>query len=148
MIQQLHRAVGVSSCKAVATSMFVCFSVDIGSRTFRKSPFSPPTSLFSPRYSYAPPDPPPLFVFFHTSFCLKWTPLGEADSLHYRHSVDYFPHSPFSLKPSPAPIRRCYHHRTTPPPPPPHLPSHTLVHLSSAHSSTPGPTNVLTNIKS
>lgn len=113
MIQQLHRAVGVSSCKAVATSMFVCFSVDIGSRTFRKSTFSPPTSLFSPRYSYAPPDPPPLFVFFHTSFCLKWTPLGEADSLHYRHSVDYFPHSPFSLKPSPAPIRRCYHHSTT-----------------------------------
>lgn len=69
---------------------------------------------------------------FKASFCLKWTPLGEADSLHYGHSVDYFPHSPPWFNASTSPKLTPYATSASPDPhhsPPPPLPlrPHTLT---------------------
>ena len=76
-----------------------------------KSPFSPPTRFFFSQLLLHAPSTSTLNFSLHTFFFLKWTPLREADSLHYRHSVDYFPHSPFSLNPLPSSIYQCYRHQ-------------------------------------
>lgn len=88
-IQHLHIVAVMYSYKTDAESMFAQSSANIGSMVyiFRKLPFQSSNPRLQNRH---------LPSSFHTSFLLKWTPLSEADSLHYRHSVDYSPHSPFS----------------------------------------------------
>lgn len=68
-------------------------------RAFRNPPpLGSSTSLFILMW-LAPEQAPSFSLHPHTFISLKWTLLSEADSLHYRHSVDYFPHFPFSSNP-------------------------------------------------
>lgn len=76
--QQMQKVVA----KLKSETLFIWSILIISQNTFQ---FHDTASFqYAGTHREAPPRPT-----FYRAFLLKWTPLSGADSLHYRHSVDY-----------------------------------------------------------